>query len=74
VLDGPRPGFEDIERDQVWLALRRQLYDAATGTPFDPRHISELDLEGRHVWLMKRRSWAAAFFAGDPRVDVGGRP
>jgi hypothetical protein len=73
VLAGPRPGRAQPERDLVWLQLRRELSAAAAiRGQCDPRQLLEMCAEDQAAWRAVYRTWAAAFFAGDTRVDTKG--
>lgn len=56
LLDGPRPGPDDPDRDAAWRALRRDIDAARMCTDLDPR--CGLCLEGarRDAWIARVRA------------------
>jgi hypothetical protein len=68
ILDGPRP--IDPARDQVWLALRREVDTLTVGGPYDPRRLFGMSDAQVAQWRVERRAWLARQLAGDGRVEV----
>jgi hypothetical protein len=68
VVDGPRPGPANPAADRAWLALRRELFSALTGSPFDPRKCPAFDGPLIAAWKADRLAWLRERFQGDPRL------
>ena len=71
ILDGPRPGREDAERDAAWREVRRDVYAALTGGRFDPRWYLEAVGRGAGAeFLRDRYAFLTERFTNDPRVQT----
>jgi len=57
VLDAPRPGPSDPERDGQWLAGQREINALVLGTVYDPRRVLGLSGASLDAWQVQRRTW-----------------
>lgn len=68
LLDGPRPGRSEPDRDRAWLELRHEVLAAAVACGYDPRAVLGLSAAKLATWRDRRFDALAERFAGDPRV------
>ena len=58
LLDGPRPGRVDADRDRAWRDIRARLSLAMQGTEFDLRQALRLEGDALGLWQARRRAWS----------------
>jgi hypothetical protein len=68
LLDGPRPGRDDLEADRQWLEQRKFVHQLCDPR-FDPREVLGLDPAGIVRWRAERLAWLAETLAGQKQKE-----
>jgi hypothetical protein len=71
VLDAPPRRLHMFSAAELaeWRRLRRRLFEAEIGTPFDPRAWLYLRGAALERWCVRRRAWLAELFRDEVTVE-----